>query len=286
MGNLISWTDNQTNISQQEFKEYQHKMNQIVFDLENKVNYLNKYDSLIQKFENEIQNPQIKESNTQKINWLEEHVDQLSSTINNIDDGEKTELKLKITQLNIIINKLSTSVDDYLQIKHTIKDLEQKIEYLESIQLQTYNINNKDYHEKYDEDYEEDNDEDYPEDNTNIFTNIITSGSSAIYSGIKFPIKMIGNVILPEKIDPETLITNYNDSSNKLNEEEYVDPLLGSIIDSNYSINEKPNKGLFYGLNNLLRKEKKTDKSLIKNDINNEIITKTQVNPYNQLMNQ
>jgi hypothetical protein len=260
MGNFVSWNNSETNISQQEFKEYQDKMNKIVTDLENKIKHLNQTDSLIQEFENEIQNSQINKSTTQKINWLEGHVDQLSSTINKLDGDDKKELKQKITQLNDIIDRLSTSVDSYLQIKCTIRHLEQKIEYLESSQKQTHYIYDSDQYATI-ENLESKNVEtiqDNKQTKTKFLTNIIVSGSSAIYNGVTFPIKLIGNVILPEKKESEILIRNYNESNNEssnlLCNEELMDPLLGPVLGSEH---EKPKNAILYSLNNLLKKDKK-----------------------------
>jgi hypothetical protein len=271
MGNLVSWNNTETNISQQEFKEYQDKMNKIIYDLNNKIKHLNQNDSLIYEFDDEVQNFEIKQSTTQKINWLQENIDQLSSTINKLDTEDKTELKLKISQLNDIIYKLSTSVDSYLHIKSTIKHLEQKIKYIETFQIHTPNTHQNELYEsvKNLELIDNENVEDGV--NTNILSYIISTSSSAIYSGIKFPIKMIGNVILPEKDttkieEPEILIRNYNESSNLLYEAEFMDPLLVPIINSR---DEKSNRNLLFGVKKLFKREK-NDKGVFWTDKNIE----------------
>jgi uncharacterized coiled-coil DUF342 family protein len=124
MGNIISWSSGNDIITHTDFKTYQTKMNMVIDGLENKIN--------------DMQELHDNKNINQKITWLEEHVEQLYSNVSHVNTANKNDLQMKINQLNTVINKLSNNVNDYVDIRQTVRSLETKLRYIEQ-----ENINNE-----------------------------------------------------------------------------------------------------------------------------------------------
>ena len=224
----------------EQFAKHQNVTAQVIKNLEKKLEDVT--------LENEV--------NKDKVNQLSVQMSTLEESVQETMTSNKTELQNKIGQLNTVISKLDTNVNDFIEIRRRIRELETKVNILQPETLPNDDSIKDDYETVEESTSDDHNDSDSS--NNNI--------TSIIYHGITYPINAIGDIF---DSDSDT-------SSKKKSIETKTIPTINKQIqndkDETESLesNSSDKKNFLGGFRNLMKKKNKNKnkKSVKWNDSN------------------